>query len=93
MQRRRATPLQYLYMAESKDLRDQALLDMRGRCLSLAADLDRFERTAGATAANDDRLVELRRAIAVLLEDGPNRAERVQMIFSDTTPSPPYGKK
>jgi hypothetical protein len=77
-------------MPDSKELLDQAYLEMRWRCLSLAADLDRLERMAADES--DPRLVKLRAAVAVLLEDGPDRAERVQMIFSDQTPLPPYRK-
>lgn len=72
---------------------DQALLDMRSRCLSLAADLDRLDRAppiASDSRPSDSRLAQLRAALGVLLEAGPNRAERVQMIFSDKTPPPPH---
>jgi hypothetical protein len=63
--------------------------EMRWRCLSLAADLDRVQRGAGG-GADDPRLAQLRAAIRALLSDAPNRAARVQMIFSDTTPPPAY---
>ncbi len=65
-------------------------LEMRWRCLSLAADLDRVERGAGGPAvlASDPRLKKLREAIGVLLEGTVNRAEQVQNIFSDKTPPP-----
>ena len=36
----------------------------------------------------DVRLQKLRQAVGVLLQSGPNRAEQVQMIFSDKTPPP-----
>ena len=39
-------------------------------------------------ASSDARLGQLRDAIKVLLSDAPNRAEQVQMIFSDKTPPP-----
>jgi hypothetical protein len=77
-------------MFHSQTLTDDSFLEMRWRCLSLAADLDRVER--GHVAHSDPRLLQLREALGVLLTDGPNRAERVQMIFSDKTPPPPYGK-
>jgi hypothetical protein len=73
-------------------LLDQTFLEMRWRCLSLAADLDRLERADGEILA-DDRLVRLRQAIGVLLEGRSGRAERVQMIFSDATTPPPYAKQ
>jgi hypothetical protein len=80
-----------MYMADSKDLVEQQFLEMRWRTLSLAADLDRIGRANGgaATLAQDARLAKLRRAFEVLsLSDATNRAEQVQMIFSDMTPPP-----
>jgi hypothetical protein len=58
---------------------DQSFLEMRWRCLSLAADLDRLDR-AGAT---DPRREKLLKAIAILLDQNPDRAQRVQLLFSD----------
>jgi hypothetical protein len=78
-------------MPDSKDLVEQQFLEMRWRTLSLAADLDRIGRATGgpATIARDERLVNLRKAFEVLMTpDATNRAERVQMIFSDMTPPP-----
>ena len=67
---------------------DQTFLEMRWRCLSLAADLDRVERAPGGAEVigRDPRVQQLRQALAVLSDAGPNRAERVQMTFSDRTP-------
>ena len=69
---------------------DQYYLEMRWRCLSLAADLDRIERAAGGTALldSDTRLQKLKQAVGVLLDGRSNRAEQVQNIFSDKTPPP-----
>jgi hypothetical protein len=76
-------------MPDRKDLLNQSFLEMRGRCLSLAADLDRLDRADGNSVDQDQRMVKLREAIRVLLmENGSHRAQRVQMIFSDTTPPP-----
>ena len=57
--------------------------EMRCKVLEVAASLDRLDR-AGGSASDDSetRLVQLRQAIRVLLENDPGRAERVQMIFS-----------
>lgn len=63
---------------------------MRWRCLSLAADLDRAQRAE--VSQSDPRLVKLREALGVLLGDNPDRADRVQLIFTDKTPPPAYGK-
>jgi hypothetical protein len=77
-------------MPDAKEMLDRYFLEMRWRCLSLAADLDRIERAAGGNAVlqSDPRLVKLKEAIGILIRPGPNRAEQVQNIFSDKTPPP-----
>ena len=77
-------------MAEAKDVLEQQFLEMRWRTLSLAADLDRIGRGENGprTLKDDARLQKLRRALEVLMSEGVDRAERVQMIFSDMTPPP-----
>lgn len=81
-------------MRDAKQTLEQYFLEMRWRCLSLAADLDRVERAAGGPAVlrDDPRLAKLRRAITVLNEGQGNRAEQVQNIFSDKTPPPERSK-
>jgi hypothetical protein len=62
---------------------DQFYLDARSRVLDLAATLDRIGRGADTAAATGDpRMALLRQALEVLLSDAPNRAERVQQVFS-----------
>ena len=77
-------------MRDAQQTLDHYFLEMRWRCLSLAADLDRVERGTGGPAVlkNDPRLKKLREAITVLLEGKGDRAEQVQKIFSDKTPPP-----
>ena len=77
-------------MRDAKETLEQYYLEMRWRCLSLAADLDRVERAAGGRAVidADPRLQKLRQALGVLLEGHGNRAEQVQNIFSDKSPPP-----
>lgn len=77
-------------MGTAKDTLDRYFLEMRWRCLSLAADLDRVERAENGAELlkTDPRLKQLRDAIAVLNDASATRAERVQMIFSDMTPPP-----
>jgi hypothetical protein len=77
-------------MRDAKDVLDQYFLEMRWRCLSLAADLDRVERARNGPAVlvADPRLNKLREAIGILLDERPNRAEKVQLIFTDHTPPP-----
>ncbi len=60
---------------------DREYLPARARILEIAAALDRIERAAG-DVADAPRLKQLRAAIALLLEDEPGRAERVQLLFS-----------
>ena len=69
----------------AQEILDQYYLEMRWRCLSLAADLDRVQsRTGGLELLKSDpRMVKLQKAIQILLEGAPNRAEKVQDIFSD----------
>jgi hypothetical protein len=68
---------------------DSQFLEMRARALSLAADLDRIERAQGGTTLieYDPRIQQLRRAIKILLDERSNRAEQVQMLFSDQSPT------
>jgi hypothetical protein len=77
-------------MGTAKDTLDRYFLEMRWRCLSLAADLDRIERASGGSELmkSDPRLMQLRQAIDILNEGPTTRAERVQMIFSDMSPPP-----
>lgn len=78
-------------MRDAQQTLEQYFLEMRWRCLSLAADLDRIERSPGGPGVldADPRLEKLRQAIGVLLEgSGGSRAERVLHIFSDKTAPP-----
>lgn len=77
-------------MRDAKETLDTYFFEMRWRALSLAADLDRVERAAGGAdlLQSDPRLAKLREAFNVLLSGKENRAEKVQMIFSDKTPGP-----
>ncbi len=79
-------------MRSAQETLDATFLEMRWRCLSLAADLDRVERAPGGPEliASDSRLLKLREALQALLEAGAaaDRAERVQLVFSDRTPQP-----
>lgn len=77
-------------MSQAEDLLDQYFLEMRWRTLSLAADFDRVERqTDGAALVqNDPRMQKLREALRIVMNESGNRAELVQMLFSDKTPPP-----
>ena len=77
-------------MQDAKAALDRYFLEMRWRCLSLAADLDRVERSPGGedVLKSDPRLQKLREALGALAQRGASRAEQVQLIFSDKTPPP-----
>ena len=63
---------------------DRHYLEMRGRLLELAACFDRIERAdAEGTLESDPRLQLLRQGVEMLRESGGNRAEQLQMLFSD----------
>ena len=63
---------------------DRVYLEVRAKLLEVAASLDRIERSDDAeTLRRDDRLRQIRETIAILNSPGSDRAERVQMVFSD----------
>ena len=65
-------------------LLDRLFLEIRARLLEVAAALDRIERADGAEAARQDlRLEQIAEAVEILNSDGFDRAERIQMLFSD----------
>jgi len=61
---------------------DRKYLELRAKILQLAASFDRLERGAG-DIPQDGRWQLLEQGINTLLEKEPNRAERVQLIFSN----------
>jgi hypothetical protein len=63
------------------EILQREFLDVRCKILDLAAALDRLDRASGSVAG-DPRIAALRESLSVVLDDSPNRAERVQMIFS-----------
>lgn len=68
----------------ANDVLDREFLNARHEILDVAAALDRIGRADGADAITKDaRMAQLREAIALLIDGRPDRAERVQMVFSD----------
>lgn len=66
------------------DILNRVYLEVRCKLLDVAASLDRVDRAEGADeAAGDSRYEQLRRGIEILHSDSPNRAEQIQMLFSD----------
>lgn len=60
---------------------NREFLELRAKVLELAASLDRLDRAHG-DVAEDPRLAKLRRGMEILLSTEPDRAERVQLLFS-----------
>lgn len=64
---------------------DRHFLEMRCTLLDLAAALDRIERSDGyRDARHDPRYAQIQQGISMLLGHGDERAEKIQMLFSDS---------
>ncbi len=63
---------------------DRHYLELRCGLLDLAAGLDRVARSDNAAAAaRDPRMELLRQGLRILATEGTDRAERIQLLFSD----------
>jgi hypothetical protein len=63
---------------------DRHYLEIRCELLNLAASLDRIERHSGADQLHHDRrLEEIHKGLEILASGGNDRAERIQLLFSD----------
>jgi hypothetical protein len=60
---------------------DAEFLVMRAKILELAASLDRLDRGDG-DVGDDPRMLLVRGGISILNEEAPDRAERLQLLFS-----------
>jgi hypothetical protein len=60
---------------------DRDFLGIRCRLIELAAALDRIGRNDG-DAAGDPRMKQILRSLEILADGRPDRAERVQAVFS-----------
>jgi len=66
------------------DVLEQEFLETRCKILDLAAALDRLDPAGGRDQiAADPRVEQLQKAVAALQTKGTDRAEQVQLIFSD----------
>ena len=63
------------------DVIDREFLEIRAGILQVAAALDRIERAAGPIS-EDARLIQIRVGLELLLCEGDDRAERVELAFS-----------
>lgn len=63
---------------------NREFLQIRSRLLDISAALDRIDAGSdGASIASDARLTAIREAAGILADAATNRAERVQLLFSD----------
>jgi hypothetical protein len=60
---------------------DREFLEIRAKILELAASLDRLDRGDG-DVADDPRMRLVAGGLEILTDDEPNRAERMQRLFS-----------
>lgn len=63
----------------------ESVLDVRAKLLEIAATLDRIDRVAIATPLSENNKPSRSRiddALQILLSQGPDRAERLQRLFS-----------
>ena len=63
---------------------DRVYLEIRCKLLEIAASLDRVARADEFDRAQSDpRLAQIRQGMEILVKEGADRAERIQMLFSD----------
>ena len=63
------------------DVLDREFLGVRARLIDVAAALDRIARAEG-DVGDDPRLERIRQTLEILRSDAPDRAEKLQMVFS-----------
>lgn len=73
-------------MRAADQILDESFLSVRAKLLELAATLDRIDRSADEGAPlmdeNQPRRASVDDAIRILLSEGPDRAERLQRLYS-----------
>ena len=68
----------------ASEVLDREFLEIRYRLIDVSAALDRIDAAMDAPAvASDPRLAQLREAVGILFDGRPDRAQRVQLMFSD----------
>ncbi|GAH54253.1 unnamed protein product [marine sediment metagenome] len=60
---------------------DGEFLGIRARLIDVAAASDRIDRAEGSVA-DDPRLDDIRRSLQILAGEAPDRAEKLQLLFS-----------
>jgi len=62
---------------------DETFLTIRSKLIDVAATLDRVDRAAGGAAINDPRRARIDEALRIVMSsDSPDRAKRLQQLFS-----------
>ena len=73
-------------MRAADQILDESFLEVRAKLLEIAATLDRIDRSADQMASLSERAqprrTKLDDAIRILLSEGPDRAPRLQRLFS-----------
>ena len=68
----------------ASEILDREFLTTRGKLLEIASAFDRIDRAVGREDLdNDPRHRRCLEAVAILGGEGPDRAERIQRLFSD----------
>ena len=71
-------------LTTSEAIFETVFLETRAKILEVAATLDRLDRADGGESLGDDpRLLQIRQALDVVISQQDNRAEQIQLIFSD----------
>ena len=63
------------------DVLNREFLEIRAKILQVAASFDRLDRGEG-TVEEDSRMRLIRMALDILQSETPDRAERIQLLFS-----------
>jgi hypothetical protein len=66
---------------DAPEVLNREFLEIRARLLHVAASLDRLDRAEGSVLG-DARLDKIRQALNILADGEPDRAEKIQLLFS-----------
>lgn len=68
-------------IGSAAEVLDREFFEIRANLLQLAASLDRMDRASGPPGP-DEKIEQIRQALAILQRPGSNRAEQIQLVFS-----------
>ena len=66
---------------DAPEVLNREYLEVRALLLQAAAKLDRMDRAAG-NVSSDPRRQQIQKGIAILQSSAPDRAEKIQLLFS-----------